>query len=118
MPQRSCLDCGTRFRPGDPSRCPDCATTHHARRTRRHAARRNSAPGTGARRRLRTAINNIGGATCHRCQRWHPAQMIEIDHIVSLADGGHDTDTNVQPLCVPHHRAKTAAENQARAARG
>ena len=41
----------------------------------------------------------------------------EVDHIVPLVDGGsHDLD-NLQTLCSPCHRAKTAAEATERAAR-
>lgn len=38
----------------------------------------------------------------------------EIDHIVPLAFGGSDTDSNVQGLCVPCHIFKSAVENTTR----
>lgn len=41
----------------------------------------------------------------------------DADHIVPLVDGGPNTLANAQTLCLPHHRAKTAAEATARAAR-
>lgn len=41
----------------------------------------------------------------------------DADHIVPLIDGGPNTLDNAQTLCLPHHRAKTAAEATARAAR-
>ncbi len=40
----------------------------------------------------------------------------ELDHVVPLIEGGsHDAD-NLQTLCVPCHRSKTADEARARAA--
>lgn len=41
----------------------------------------------------------------------------DADHIVPLVDGGPNTLANAQTLCLPHHRAKTAAEATNRAAR-
>ena len=40
---------------------------------------------------------------------------IEWDHTIPYADGGPTTSTNLTPLCRGHHRAKTQAENLARA---
>lgn len=40
----------------------------------------------------------------------------ESDHLVPLADGGANDDQNLQLLCQPCHRDKTAAEATARAA--
>lgn len=34
----------------------------------------------------------------------------EVDHVVSLADGGEDVWANLQTLCFDHHSAKTARE--------
>lgn len=47
----------------------------------------------------------MSGEDCHP---W------EADHIVPLEDGGEHELENLQPLCVPHHREKTARENAAR----
>lgn len=33
---------------------------------------------------------------------------LEVDHIVELADGGADDESNFQTLCKAHHAAKTA----------
>jgi len=118
MPARRCIDCRTRYTPGDPQRCPLCALTVTRAKNAAHAAQRNAAPGDGAARRARAAVNRAGSAYCYGCHRWHLAAAIEIDHIVALGDGGTDTDSNVQPLCKPCHWAKTTAENRARAARG
>lgn len=40
----------------------------------------------------------------------------EVDHIVPVWDGGTDEDENLQSLCKPCHRAKTAREAARRAA--
>ena len=34
------------------------------------------------------------------------------DHVVNLAEGGLDDDSNVQPLCRAHSDAKTHAESR------
>jgi len=34
----------------------------------------------------------------------------EVDHIIPLHKGGPDTWENLQGLCIPHHRAKTAKD--------
>lgn len=33
-----------------------------------------------------------------------------VDHVVNLAQGGPDVDSNKAGMCQPHHDAKTAAE--------
>ena len=40
----------------------------------------------------------------------------EVDHVVSLAKGGADNETNFRSLCVPCHRIKTAQDTGRRAA--
>ena len=37
---------------------------------------------------------------------------LELDHIVNVAAGGTDDDDNLQSLCVPCHKEKTAAESR------
>lgn len=51
------------------------------------------------------------GVTFPPCTRWHA------DHRVPLADGGTHDAPNLQVLCVPCHKAKTALEATTRAAR-
>lgn len=41
----------------------------------------------------------------------------EVDHRTPLEDGGADEDANLQSICPPCHKAKTAAEASARAGR-
>ncbi len=71
------------------------------------------ATGDGAAQRLRRSVNTEGGSLCGSCFVHHPAPLIRIDHRHALFLGGHDTDDNVQPLCVPCHKAKSAAERAA-----
>jgi 5-methylcytosine-specific restriction endonuclease McrA len=107
MLPRPCLDCGRLAAPGG-SRCQDCAR----RVQRAKTARRQSAPGDGADRRLRAAVRAVGAATCAMCGRTVPASMVEVDHIRPLASGGTNTLDNLQPLCVPCHRLKTRQERK------
>ncbi|WP_410934349.1 HNH endonuclease [Pseudomonas sp. W5-01] len=36
---------------------------------------------------------------------------LEVDHIINIAQGGSDDDANLQALCVPCHKVKTAQES-------
>lgn len=45
---------------------------------------------------------------CRACKR---ALATEADHIVPRYRGGSDDITNLQPLCSPCHKAKTARES-------
>lgn len=35
---------------------------------------------------------------------------LEIDHIICLALGGADDDSNLEPLCQPHHKRKSVRD--------
>jgi 5-methylcytosine-specific restriction endonuclease McrA len=48
---------------------------------------------------------------------WTERHAWELDHIVPLADGGTHELANMQTLCRPCHRAKTAREAAERARR-
>jgi 5-methylcytosine-specific restriction protein A len=37
--------------------------------------------------------------------------QLEVDHIVNRARGGLDDEENLQALCIPCHKQKTAAES-------
>jgi 5-methylcytosine-specific restriction protein A len=43
---------------------------------------------------------------------------LEVDHIINIAQGGNDDDANLQALCVPCHKLKTAEESARGAGRG
>lgn len=50
--------------------------------------------------------------TCAACAQLGVVKATaEIDHVVPLAAGGEDVDTNVQGLCHLHHAIKSAAES-------
>ena len=37
---------------------------------------------------------------------------LELDHIVNVAQGGTDDESNLQSLCVPCHKKKTQMEGR------
>lgn len=50
--------------------------------------------------------------TGERC-KWpgcEETKGLEIDHIICLGLGGKDADHNLEPLCNPHHKIKTARD--------
>lgn len=52
---------------------------------------------------------------CAHCERSGRVTLAEeVDHIVPLIDGGADDDSNIQSLCSPCHKAKTASEARRR----
>ena len=57
-------------------------------------------------RRLRIAVLS-GEPLCRECGK--PAT--EVDHIVAIAKGGEDVESNLQPLCKPCHSRKTATQD-------
>lgn len=59
-------------------------------------------------RRKRESILLRDKYTCQACRI--VTLDLEVDHIVNIARGGKDDDENLQALCVPCHKAKTAVE--------
>jgi 5-methylcytosine-specific restriction endonuclease McrA len=59
---------------------------------------------------LRIACFRVWGKSCMYCSD----RATEVDHIIELAAGGSNTIDNVQPLCSPCHKAKTARFNSTR----
>ncbi len=69
-------------------------------------------------RRLAREMRGRGRARRLRERGFHPRRSLwELDHIVPLIEGGSHEADNLQTLCVPCHRAKTASEARQRAAR-
>jgi 5-methylcytosine-specific restriction protein A len=60
-------------------------------------------------RRKRAAILLRDEYTCQACGII--TLQLEVDHIVNRARGGSDDEENLQALCVPCHKLKTAAES-------
>ena len=53
---------------------------------------------------------------CAHCDATLPRHGYDVDHIVALADGGTEDDTNLQILCLACHRLKNVIEAKKRAA--
>lgn len=52
---------------------------------------------------------------CQECQRNDRVTLAtDVDHITPKSQGGGDEDSNLQALCTPCHRTKTAREGNAR----
>lgn len=62
-------------------------------------------------RRKRETILLRDHYTCRTCGL--VTHSLEVDHIVNLAQGGTEDDSNLQALCIPCHKAKTARESVA-----
>ena len=61
-------------------------------------------------RRLKDRILKRDMHTCQHCKR--VGGELELDHIVNVAVGGTDEDTNLQILCVDCHLIKTKSESK------
>ncbi|PKH12613.1 HNH endonuclease [Pseudomonas sp. 43NM1] len=59
-------------------------------------------------RRRRATILLRDHYTCRVCGLI--TDQLEVDHIVNLAQGGSDDDDNLQAICIPCHKVKTARE--------
>ena len=62
-------------------------------------------------RRKRESILIRDNYTCRVCEL--TTKDLEVDHIVNVAQGGNDEDGNLQAICIPCHKAKTARESSA-----
>jgi 5-methylcytosine-specific restriction protein A len=67
-------------------------------------------------RRKRGAILLRDKYTCQVCGQVTTA--LEVDHIVNRAQGGSDDDENLQAICIPCHKVKTASESAIGCGRG
>lgn len=96
VPPGLCRGCGA---PIDPSLEPRAKTWHSACAS----AYREVSP-----KHQRAAVEARDGRRCARCGVVRA--RVEVDHVVPLSRGGENRLRNLQTLCVPCHRAKTAAE--------
>ncbi len=101
------------FAPMRPCSFPRCPNLAHGGRceahqrpawTGKHVERMRGAKLQEARKRLFARE-----PLCRLCQK--RAATIR-DHVKNLAEGGTDTDDNVQPVCGPCHRVKTYQESR------
>lgn len=105
---KPCIQCGALVRDGT-SRCD-------AHKVKAWAKREGEQQGRGGRpwRRMRDRVMQRDGGLCQPCQRNRLVTLAsEVDHIVSLADGGDDAIGNLEAICKPCHRLKTAGESVA-----
>lgn len=52
---------------------------------------------------------------CRACERKGIETLArEVDHVVPIADGGTEDESNLQGLCIPCHREKSANESRGR----
>lgn len=62
---------------------------------------------------LRERILKRDGFLCQPCSKEGRTRIAkEVDHIRSLAQGGTDHPSNLQAICIPCHRKKTAEESK------
>lgn len=61
-------------------------------------------------RRLKEKIHTRDGWTCLHCGI--TTMKLELDHIINVAQGGTDDESNLQSLCVECHKVKTQKESQ------
>lgn len=108
--------------PPRPCRAPMCAgkTTHKHGYCDKHADQAvtwkkspTAKQDRGGRpwRRIRQRVLERDKGLCQPCLsqgKYTPA--VEVDHIVNIASGGTDSDTNLQAICDPCHKAKTQTE--------
>ncbi len=60
-------------------------------------------------RRLKDKIHLRDEYTCKSCGL--VSMHLELDHIVNVASGGTDDESNLQSLCAPCHKDKTQIES-------
>lgn len=64
-------------------------------------------------RRTRDRILARDGGLCVPCRTADRITVAtEVDHITPLAQGGAESDENLQSICLPCHQAKTARESR------
>lgn len=101
---------------------PDCVDAYNAsdpRELRRQVRKRDRGICRICRvdtNRVRREVQGAGRARKLRELGFQPRRSLwELDHVVPLIDGGGHGADNLQTLCVPCHRRKTAEEARARA---
>ncbi len=65
---------------------------------------------------VQARIFERAGGVCHISRRKiAPGEKWDVEHVVALADGGENRESNLRPALRDKHREKTAAENAVRA---
>ncbi|EMI9071989.1 HNH endonuclease [Acinetobacter baumannii] len=80
--------------------------------SQKNSKQNNWGSGRGGRpwRRLKAKIHLRDEWTCQCCGI--VTKDLELDHIVNVARGGTDDESNLQSLCVPCHKKKTLQESR------
>lgn len=66
---------------------------------------------SGVWKKKRQLVINRAMGLCEACEReGRVTPGVEVDHIIPVSRGGDESLTNLQLLCVPCHRKKTANE--------
>ena len=86
------------------------AKTKPAQSTSQPEKRWGSGRGGRPWRRLKAKIHLRDKYTCQCCGV--VTMELELDHIVNVAQGGTDDESNLQSLCVPCHKEKTLKESR------
>lgn len=73
----------------------------------RRRARKKAVGGTFTRQEFRDLAASLG-MICVCCKEVLPMEKLEADHIMPLASGGSNDISNIQPLCQPCNRRKSA----------
>lgn len=58
--------------------------------------------------RVKDRVADRAEGKCKKCEQ--PARPVQFDHAIPLIIGGENRESNLQLLCVPCHRAKTALD--------
>lgn len=94
--------------------CPDCSAVRKSAAAAAYKARRRRNAVRGRHAAAALVARQYG--LCPLCNAPLAGEGMEFDHIRALADGGTDTDDNMQVVHARCHRRKTADEHMARAA--
>ncbi len=113
--KRGAIDRRRRWHPA----CAHAYDATHPRELRRRVQRRDGGVCANCRvdtNALRRSLKGRGSWARMRALGFAPRRSLwELDHVVPLIDGGTHALSNLQTLCVPCHRAKSAREQRERA---
>ncbi|MDU1061631.1 MAG: HNH endonuclease signature motif containing protein [Leclercia adecarboxylata] len=114
MPPRTPTPCRVRgCRALVPDRSGYCENHKSESWARHRSAKKNVKNPYGSKwRKQRDAAFKRDRGLCQPCLKEGVATpATEVDHIIPLAHGGAETMDNLQCICTPHHRHKTAREH-------